>query len=118
MQVIFLPTGQFCMLFLSSADFFKINFFEKVFQEYHQSVKQLGSSSGLTFVGLIWLQTVCKSYQQTAPVGKKAGLTLSPTHLIRWFGGNMISESSLLVSGSFSLASLLLALVDLRGTLP
>ena len=69
-------------------------------------------------LGLIWLQTVCKSYQQMAPVGKKAGLTLSPTNLIRWFGGNMISESSLLVSVSFSLASLLLALVDLRGTLP
>ena len=51
MQVISLPTGQFCMLFLLSADFFKINFFEKVFQEYHQSVKQFGCRSGLTFVG-------------------------------------------------------------------
>ena len=29
--------------FLSSADFFKINFFKKFFQEYHQSVKQFGS---------------------------------------------------------------------------
>ena len=36
-------------MFLSSADFFKINFFEKIFQEYHQSVKQFGSRSGPTF---------------------------------------------------------------------
>ena len=37
---------------LSSADFFfKINFFEKFFQEYHQSVKQFGSRSGPTIVG-------------------------------------------------------------------
>ena len=36
----------FCCL--SSADFFKINFFEKLFQEYHQSVKKFGSRSGLT----------------------------------------------------------------------
>ena len=41
--------------FLSSADVFffkfKINFFEKFFQEYHQSVSQFGSNSGLTNVG-------------------------------------------------------------------
>ena len=30
---------------LSSVDFFKIIFFEKFFQEYHQSVKQFGSRS-------------------------------------------------------------------------
>ena len=35
--------------FLSSADFFKINFFEKFFWEYHQSVKQFGSRSELAF---------------------------------------------------------------------
>ena len=35
--------------FLSSDFSSKINFFEKFFQEYHQSVKQLGSSSGQTF---------------------------------------------------------------------
>ena len=43
-----------CMLgnfhaFLSSVDFFKISFFEKLFQEYHLSVKQFGSRSGVTF---------------------------------------------------------------------
>ena len=35
--------------FLSSADFFKINFFEKFFQEHFQSVKQFESRSDLTF---------------------------------------------------------------------
>ena len=46
-----LPTSamKFCVIFLSSADFFQINFFIKLFQEYHQSVKQFGSWSGLTF---------------------------------------------------------------------
>ena len=38
------------MLFLSSADFFNINFFEKFFQEYDQSVKQFGFRSGRHFV--------------------------------------------------------------------
>ena len=51
---------------LSSADFSKINFYEKCSHEYHQSVKQFGSRSGLTFFwGLIWIQTVCKGLQQT-----------------------------------------------------
>ena len=36
------------IIFLWSVDFFKINFFEKFFQEYLQSVKQFGSRSGLT----------------------------------------------------------------------
>ena len=55
--------------FLMSADFFKINFFEKFFQEYHQNVKQIGSRSGPMFVGPDLVQTVCKSYQQTTLVG-------------------------------------------------
>ena len=35
--------------FLLSADFFSNNFFEKFFQEYHLSVKQIGSRSSPTF---------------------------------------------------------------------
>ena len=35
--------------FLSSAFFFKINFFEKSFHEYHKTVKQFGSRSCPTF---------------------------------------------------------------------
>ena len=44
-----LPLGSFSryfMLSLSSADFFKINFLEKFFQELNKSVKQFGSRSG------------------------------------------------------------------------
>ena len=33
-----LPSGLFCSLLLSSFDFFQNQFFEKFFQEYHQSV--------------------------------------------------------------------------------
>ena len=36
---------QFCMLISRLLFFFKINSFEKYFQEYHQSVKQFGSRS-------------------------------------------------------------------------
>ena len=62
-------------------------FFEKFFQEYHQSVKQFGSRTGQTFCqacqtvwiqnrpdilpGLIWVQTVCKGYQQMTQGGKE-----------------------------------------------
>ena len=35
----------FCCRLLT---FFKMNFFEKIFQEHYQSVKRLGSRSGLT----------------------------------------------------------------------
>ena len=37
--------------FLLSADFFKINFFEKLFQEYDQSVKHFGSDQAQHSVG-------------------------------------------------------------------
>ena len=40
--------GNFYMLLLSSADFFKIIFFKKFFQEHYQCVKQFGSQSGPT----------------------------------------------------------------------
>ena len=46
--------------------FFKINFFEKFFQEYNQSVKHFGSRSGPD------LDPNClQSYQQTTEVGKE-----------------------------------------------
>ena len=48
------------MIYLLSADFFKINLLKEILQEHYQSVKQLESRSQLTF----WVQTVCKDYQQ------------------------------------------------------
>ena len=48
--------------FFSKSTFWKNSF----------SVKQIGSRSGPTKMsGLIWVRTVCKSYQQTALVGKE-----------------------------------------------
>ena len=52
----------FCLLI-----FFKINFFEKFFQDYHQSIKQFGSRSGPTF----WSGSkLFASYQQMTLVGQ------------------------------------------------
>ena len=45
--------------------FIIINFSKKIFQEYHQSVKQFGSRSSPTFCRV---QTVCKGYQQSTKV--------------------------------------------------
>ena len=42
--------------------FLKLTFSKKVFQEYHQNVKQFASR--LILFSLIWVQTVCKGYQQ------------------------------------------------------
>ena len=61
-----LPTGKFFPLFCLLICFFKINFFENVFQDYDQNVKQFWIQilpDGLS--GLIWVQIVCKSHQQT-----------------------------------------------------
>ena len=53
-------------MLLSSADlFFKTNFFKKLFQEHYKSVKQFGSRSTDILSVMIWVQTVCKGYQQT-----------------------------------------------------
>ena len=51
MYIYSLPAEKFCMFFLSSADFFKINFFKKFFQEYHQSVKELDPDQARRFFG-------------------------------------------------------------------
>ena len=55
------------MLLLSSANFFQNLLFQKrFFQEHYQGVKRFGSRSGRSV--LIWVQTVCKVYQQTTEV--------------------------------------------------
>ena len=46
------------MLLLWSADFFKINFFKKLFQEHYLSVKQFGSRSGPTECPKLSLQRI------------------------------------------------------------
>ena len=56
----------FCM-FLSSADFFKFNFFEKLFQEYISVSNSLDPDQA----PVLWVQTVCIGYPQMALVGKE-----------------------------------------------
>ena len=41
--------GNFAYFFCRLLIFFKINFFEKFFRDYHQSVKQFGFRSGPTY---------------------------------------------------------------------
>ena len=53
--------------FLSSADFFKINFFKKFFQEYHQNVKQFGSRS-----------EIVSEYDQEIPQSQTADNPVAP----------------------------------------
>ena len=51
----FYQLGNFSWFFLVICwFFFKINFFEKFFQEYHQSVKQFGSRSGIWTLNCLW----------------------------------------------------------------
>ena len=51
------------MLFCCLLIFFKMKFFEKFFQEYHQcQIVSIQIRLYLLLV-LIWVQTVCKSYQ-------------------------------------------------------
>ena len=51
-----------------------------VVKKFHQGVKQIGSRSNPTFyilgymLGLIWVQTVCKGYQQTTLIGKELNM--------------------------------------------
>ena len=52
--------------------FFIINFFEKLLQEYNQSVKQFRFRWDPTILsGLIWVQTVCIGYHQMTLVDKE-----------------------------------------------
>ena len=57
------------MLSLLSADFFKIIFFEKFFQELlSESQTVLIQIRADILSVLIWVQNVCKGYQQTTKV--------------------------------------------------
>ena len=59
------------MLFSRLLIFSKSFIFEKFFQEYHLSVKQIDSDQARRLSGLIWVQTVCKGHQQTTLGGKE-----------------------------------------------
>ena len=53
------------------------NFFFKINSQNSMSVKQIGSRSRPMFLlGLIWVQTICESYQQMALGDKKLPFTM------------------------------------------
>ena len=67
--------GNIACFFLSSVDFLNLLFAKKktkkktIFQEYHQSVKLFQDTDHSdVLLGLIWVQTVCKGYQQTTKI--------------------------------------------------
>ena len=67
-----LPTEIFCMLFLSSADFFQNQLFQKILSGISSACQTVWIQVRPDILlGLIWVQTVCKSYQQTTPAGKE-----------------------------------------------
>ena len=55
---------------------FKINYFEKFFQKYHQSIKQFGSRSGSMFHGT-WSGS--KLFAKVISRGQNSSQTLTPT---------------------------------------
>ena len=62
----------FIPAFLSSADFFKINLFKKFFQEIRSECQTVWIWVRRdVLLGLILVQTVCQSYQQTTLLNEK-----------------------------------------------
>ena len=59
------------MLFCRLLFFSKSFIFEKFFQEYHLSVRDPIQIRPDVLSGLIWVQNVCKGYQQTTSGGKE-----------------------------------------------
>ena len=59
-----LHTGKFFLLMLSSAAFFKINLLKNSFSNTIRVLDGLDSDRDRHSVDLIWVQPVCKGYQQ------------------------------------------------------
>ena len=62
-----LHTGQFFMLLLLSADFFRIIYFKKFFKEHNQTIKQFESRSG--HMSKLFANVI--SRQQKLPLARK-----------------------------------------------
>ena len=73
--------GNFSNFYCRLLTFFKINIFKKFFQEHYQSVNSLESDQVNILLVLIWVQTVCKGYQQMTKLAasKERVLEISPT---------------------------------------
>ena len=67
-----LLSGTFSPTLLSSADFFKINLSEKILSGIPSECQTVWIQIRPDILsGLIWVQSVCKGYQQTTQGGKK-----------------------------------------------
>ena len=76
---------------MSSADFFKIHFFKKFFQEYRQCQTVWIQIRPNISSGLIWVKTVCKGYQQTTLVCKELNIQMDQ-QMKFWNLSNMHKE--------------------------
>ena len=66
--------------FLSSADFCQDQCFRKILSGIHSDCQTVGSRSDPSFLSsLIWIQTVCKGYQQMTLGGKELTLFIQDT---------------------------------------
>ena len=73
--------GNFSCFYCHLLTFFQINFFKKIFQEHYQNWVQIRTD---IMSVLIWVQTVCKGYQQTTKVAtnrKRVSLTYGTVYL-------------------------------------
>ena len=69
------------------------------FFQYHPGVKKFGSRSGLTFCrGLIWVQTVCKGYQQISTKQFVDTFWLKPWLKLILFGSNFFHLAKVLAT--------------------
>ena len=66
-----LHAGYFSCFFYCLLIYFKINFFEKFFQEFHSCQTGWIQIRPDIFSGLIWIQTSSKGYQQKTLVGRE-----------------------------------------------
>ena len=114
----------FCLLLI----FFKINFFEKFFQQYHQCQTDWIPIRPDILSGLIWGQTVCKGYQQTTLVGKElrmllGGKEVKKIHcicdklMIFYFSALVNTRNEYLLNGEFIISMYPQTINVLGGTL-
>ena len=77
------PIGKFCMFFcrLPYFLFFKIIFFRKILSGIPSVCQRVSIQIRPdNLSGLVWIQTVCKGYQQTSPVDKELVIRQAVSH--------------------------------------
>ena len=76
------------LCFLSSADFFQNQFFRKILSEIPSECQTVWIQIRPDISsGLIWVQIVCKGYQQMALVGKELNICVLPWEKVPEYDG-------------------------------